>query len=229
MKITIITLTLFLILFGCDSDENSTSPKDNDQLSSFTYNGDTYHYVSIGNQEWTVENLKTSKYNDGTSIQKIIVTDTLIWKNNIEGAYCIYMNNESNSLKYGYLYNWQAIKSGKLPPQTGSWRVPSDEDWQKLQIFIGSNAGTKLKGKSGWFNNGNGTDDFRFNALPGGSYDGHGGFGDEGNDGYWWSSTERDTSTIWVRYIQYHNSSLYKDFMKSYDGLSVRLVRDKIQ
>jgi len=40
--------------------------------------GNVYHTVKIGTQIWTVENLKTERYNDGTEIS--YVGDSIEWK-----------------------------------------------------------------------------------------------------------------------------------------------------
>lgn len=192
---------------------------------TLTYNGHTYNIVTIGTQEWTVENLRTTVFNDGTAISK--VTEPATWTNLKTSAYCAYNNDETIASSHGYLYNWFAVFTGKLAPATGGWRVPTDEDWTKLSNFIGSNAGTKLKAKSGWNSSGNGTDDYGFSALPGGYRNFAGHFSDLGNFGICWSSTEKDTDYAWS-HAMYHNSAevIRYGYNKGY-GFSVRLVRDK--
>lgn len=192
---------------------------------TLTYNGVTYKTVSIGTQEWTVENLKTSTYNDGTPITK--VTDPSAWNEIKTGAFCAYNNNESTAATNGYLYNWFAVFTGKLAPATGGWRIPTDADWTKLTDFLGSNAGTKLKAKSGWTAPGNGTDDFGFSALPGGYCDGNGSFSYLGYAGYWWSSTSFDSNTDWCRFMNSDDASVYRSTFNKKYGFSIRLVRDK--
>ncbi|MBN8706571.1 MAG: PEGA domain-containing protein [Bacteroidetes bacterium] len=191
------------------------------------YNGFTYKTVVIGTQEWTVENLNTTRYNDGTAITKI--TDGSAWSNTTTGAYCANDNTEKNVTTYGYLYNWYAVNTGKLAPKTGGWRVPTDADWTKLTDYVGGegNAGGKLKAKTGWNSNGNGSDDYGFSALPGGVRYYYGVLGDDvGYYGYWWSSTPIDTNNAWVRSMGYNNALLARgNGSKSY-GWSVRLVRD---
>ena len=85
-----------------------------------------YKIVKIGDQIWLAENLKTTKYQDGTAIPNVAVAAT--WEGLTTGAYCWYNNNETDNKKtYGALYNWYAINTGKLCP-TG-WHVPSDAEW----------------------------------------------------------------------------------------------------
>jgi len=132
-----------------------------------------------------------------------------------------YNNSEANCVKYGRLYNWAtamvlpaSCNSSFCASQVGTkhrgicpsgWHIPSNEDWNVLMKFANPNcsdnsncagAGTKLKATSGWNyypdpNSGNGTDDYGFSALPGGSgYSGSDYFGYVGEQGQWWSSSE---------------------------------------
>ena len=66
--------------------------------------GNVYKSILIGSQTWMAENLKTTKYNDGTSIP--LVSDTTSWSNLSTPAYCWYKNHEVNKDAFGALYNW---------------------------------------------------------------------------------------------------------------------------
>ena len=85
--------------------------------------GNVYTSVTIGTQEWMVENLRTTKYSDGTSIPN--VTDGDEWSDIETAAWCNYDNSSTNDATYGKLYNWYAVETGKLCP-TG-WHVPTDD------------------------------------------------------------------------------------------------------
>jgi uncharacterized protein (TIGR02145 family) len=136
--------------------------------------GKTYKTVKIGNQVWMAENLAY----------------------NAQGSVC-YDNDPANEAKYGRLYDWETAK--KSCPE--GWHLPSDEEWQMLIDFVGEDAGKKLKAKSGWADNGNGTDKHGFTALPGGNailsiriLPGNNGssnisFADVGKFGGWWSAS----------------------------------------
>ena len=54
--------------------------------------GNVYTSVTIGTQEWMTENLRTTKYSDGTAIPN--VTDNYGWESLTTGAWCHY-NNDS--------------------------------------------------------------------------------------------------------------------------------------
>nr|MDA3798508.1 FISUMP domain-containing protein [Kiritimatiellia bacterium] len=192
--------------------------------------GNVYNTVVIGDQEWMDENLKTTTYNDGTSIQ--LVENDTDWGNNTTGAYCWYENDQAQYAEtYGALYNWHAVNTGDLCPS--GWHVPTDEEWTVLQDYITSDGhsgteGTALKATYGWYNNGNGTDDYGFTALPGGDrsyYDGT--FYNIGSNGFWWSATEGPTYNAWYRGLLYLVSNVFRnyDYGKGY-GFSVRCLRD---
>jgi len=222
-KMCTILLFFVLLLIGCKKNE----------ISTLTFNGYTYRTVTIGNQEWTVENLRTITYNDGTAIPK--VKDSKTWSNLVTGAYCAYFNDEVYVTTYGYLYNWYSVNTGKLAPTNGGWRVPTDADWAKLIEYVGGpfisssefNAGARLKAQSGWMKGGNGTDDYGFSALPVGTRLPNWDFLSLGEDCLWWSSTENDSSTALLRCIRYNYSFVYRFYENKKNGYAVRLVRDR--
>jgi uncharacterized protein (TIGR02145 family) len=99
--------------------------------------GNVCHAIQIGSQVWTVENRWTTKLNDGTQIPH--VTDGGRWSFLTTPGYCFYGNttNTSDKTKYGVLYNWSAVNTGKLAP--AGWHVPSDSEWDTLQNFLIAN------------------------------------------------------------------------------------------
>jgi len=227
-KVLIGFIAIGLLTFvGCKKEEDDTTDAD----------GYTYKTVTIGEQEWFAENLKTSKYNDGTVIPN--VTDDTEWDDLETGAWCNYNNSSSNDATYGKLYNWYAVNTSKLCP-TG-WHVPTDAEWTVLEDYLTANGhnngtegkeGTALKATSGWNNkddgtSGNGTDDYGWNGLPGGCRtDDSGFFFGIGNNGYWWSSSQYYTLLAWYRSLNsnYDGVSSYYHFKEG--GFSVRCIRD---
>ena len=92
-----------------------------------------YKTVKIGTQWWMAENLKTTKYNDGTSIP--YVTDNWEWYNLTTPAYCWKNNDpEANKNIYGAMYNWYAVNTGKLCP--AGWHVSTKPDWETLKTCM---------------------------------------------------------------------------------------------
>lgn len=167
-----------------------------DNINVTDIDGNIYHTVQIGTQIWMVENLKTTKFNDGTTIP--LVTDNIAWSKLTTPAYCWNKNIENNKDTYGALYNWYAVNTGKLCPK--GWHVPTDNDWTILANYLGgetydnknieSKTGGKLKesGTIHWSSPNEGaTNETGFTGLPGGSrayYKGD--FNEIGTMGDWW-------------------------------------------
>jgi uncharacterized protein (TIGR02145 family) len=140
---------------------------------------------------------------------------------NASGSKC-YSNDPANCTTYGRLYDW-ATANTVCP---SGWHLPSDAEWTTLTSYVGSNAGTKLKAKSGWNEGGNGTDVYGFSALPGGYGYSDGFFDNAGDYGYWWSATEGSSSLAYDRDMYYINEGAYwNNYNKSY-LFSVRCLQD---
>jgi uncharacterized protein (TIGR02145 family) len=194
--------------------------------------GNSYKTVTIGTQQWMAENLKVSKYSDGTSIPNI--TDNTQWSNLTTGAWSFYNNDVANNVKYGKLYNWYAVSktsnSNKNVCPTG-WHVPTDAEWTVLTEYLGGSnvAGGKMKeaGTASWNSpNTDATNTSLFSALPGGYSIQTGGGNSIGSGGYWWSSTEKDLENA-VAIELYKNIGIVNNFKCSKpNGFSVRCLRD---
>jgi uncharacterized protein (TIGR02145 family) len=202
--------------------------------------GDNNYYpvVQIKTQLWMAENLRTTLYNDGSSIPNITVNAT--WEALTTGAYGDYDNTPSNSSTYGRLYNWYAVDNNtatKVASNGGknvcpaAWHVPSHAEWTTLTTFLGgaSVAGGKLKetGTTHWITPNTGsTNETGFTGLPGGSLNYFGAFATLGNYGYWWSSTEYSTTNALLRFMYYYYTDVSRDNYDKRNGFSVRCVRD---
>ena len=212
--------------------------------------GNVYQTVQIGTQVWTVENLRVTKYNDGTAIP--LGTSTTTWTNATTPKYCFYNNttNADSIKKYGALYNWYVVDTAntqKLAP--AGWHVPTDSEWEVMQSYlvmhgynydgttdtVNNKIAIALAAKTDWTaqsltgtigfdltkNNNSG-----FSALPGGDRSSTGTFYNQSSYGYWWSATKYDASYAWYRYLHFNDDFLYRvNYSKSF-GFSVRLVKD---
>jgi uncharacterized protein (TIGR02145 family) len=194
--------------------------------------GNMYNTVTIGDQVWMKENLKTTRYNDGTAIP--LVTDGTTFIHLGSAAYCWYNNDEATYKNdYGALYNQYAVNTGKLCP--AGWHVPSWEEFEKLRDYLGgtSVAGGKLKesGTAHWASPNTGaTNESGFTALPGGGMYGDpadpsentpGEFRLIGESGAWWSTTE----SRWL--ILSNNSGAWEyGWYIPWFGFSVRCLKD---
>jgi uncharacterized protein (TIGR02145 family) len=188
-------------------------------------NGNVYHTVTIGTQVWMVENLKTSRYNDGSAIP--LVTDSAAWTALSTPGYCWYNDSASYRTSYGALYNWYAVNTGKLAP-TG-WHVPTDSEWSILTTYLGGEtvAGGKLKeaDTAHWHSPNTGAiNETGFSALPGGSRTA--GYSAGGLVGDWWSSTPGGASNSWFRSMSYNSAGVTHIARPWFYGFSVRCVKD---
>jgi len=189
--------------------------------------GNKYNTVKIGKQTWMKENLKTTKFNDGTGIP--ILTNNRKWIKLRTPSYCYYDNNAAKyKSTYGALYNWYAVNTYKLCPE--GWHVPSDAEWQVLVYYLGGDdiAGGKMKeaGTKHWESPNEATNESGFSALPGGYRFSYGDFGNQGYNEIWWSSAEYDSGGAWYRGLGCSESVVYRGYGYKEYGFSVRCLRD---
>ena len=192
----------------------------------------SYKTVYIGTQQWMAENLKVTKYNDGTIIPNI--TDDTQWSNLRSGAWTYYNNDAANNTKYGKLYNWYAVSktsNGNKNVCPTGWHVPTDAEWTVLTDYLGgaSVAGGKMKeaGTTNWDSpNTDATNTSLFTGLPGGYRSSNGSYFYIGYYGYWWSSTEYNTDYAWNNYSYFNDGSSGRAKHFKGSGFSVRCLRD---
>ncbi|HQK71916.1 MAG TPA: FISUMP domain-containing protein [Bacteroidales bacterium] len=186
-----------------------------------------YQIVKIGKQVWMAENLVATKFNDGTEIPEVV--DKIEWTRLVTPAYCWYDNHEAYS-KYGALYNWQAVSSGKLCPV--GWHVPTYEEWEELFNTLGGKAiagGTLKESGTAHWDKPNMSSGYisRFAALPGGYRNEYGDFSDIGKKGFWWSYTRNKKPAGWYQVMYNSNTSVVtRNFQDKPVGFSVRCVKD---
>jgi uncharacterized protein (TIGR02145 family) len=207
--------------------------------------GNTYKTIKIGNQTWMAENMKASKLNDGTPIKNITDDNAFIAAKT--PAFAWYKNDAAMGAKYGALYNWHTVKTGKLCPQ--GWHVPSDAEWITLEKALGMSAedadglmdrgtdqGLKLKSYKEWQIENTFTPS-GFAALPAGLRADDGSFM-SANDGsfmsgntatYFWTSTEFKDSkepNAYYRSTAKNEKTITRLNCSQNRGHSVRCVKD---
>jgi uncharacterized protein (TIGR02145 family) len=138
-----------------------------------------------------------------------------------------YNNNPKNSEDgYGTLHSHYAIQSIQAELPKG-FRVADEPDWDKLIEFVGDDAGTKLRSKTGWRNGKNGTDEFGFNALPAGYSSINGSHSHHRKlDVFYWSASVYIDAYAWRRCISYDSDFISRINDNRSFGLSIRGVRD---
>jgi len=209
--------------------------------------GNTYNFLTYGDQVWTLENAEMVTYRDGTDITQ--VTDPTQWSNLTTGAWCYYDNDPTK----GKLYNWYAVMgihdtdpitpNKEFAPE--GWHVPSDAEWTTLEEYLIANGynydqsmtenkiAKAMASTTGWnsstttgapgndqsLNNSSG-----FNAYPEGArytetanY-GNGSFDNVGRYAFFWSSTETSTNYAWYRDLVNDLSRLGRANSYSADG-----------
>jgi len=194
--------------------------------------GNNYYTVTIGDQVWMAENLKTTKFNDNTLIP--LVTGATQWAALITPGYSWYNNNEvSYKEQYGGLYNWytvSTVSNGGRNVCPSGWHVADDAEWTVLTSYLGGEgvAGDKLKEVSTfhWNNPNSGTNTSGFTALPGGDRSEAGAFSDIGTDGTFWSTSSANTGNAWFRSMTYNQSNVHRDSYFKQNGFSVRCLKD---
>ena len=212
-------------------------------------NGNTYDYLTYGNQVWTVDNAEMVTYRDGTPIPE--VTNATEWENLTTGAWCYYNNDPTKPR----LYNWYAVMGiHDTDPNTPNkefapegWHVPSDAEWTTLENHLiangynyddtttGNKIAKAMASTTGWNSStepgapGNDqslNNDSGFNAFPEGYRNFYGSFLNEGNNAFFRSSTENNTNSAWYRNLFSNNILLIRSNYSKQNGLSVRFVRD---
>ena len=201
--------------------------------------GNFYNLVTIGSQVWMAENLKTSRYNDGTEIP--LVTDNNAWTSLTTPGYCWYNNDQATfGNTYGALYNWYVVDAasngGKNVCPTG-WHVANDAEWSTLASFVDPTlavSGGMLKeaGTTHWDSpNSGATNGSSFTALPGGFRDNNGQFSNNGiigNIGNWWTSTEFSSGSAYMRGMYSMNPYVGTAGLLTVFGNSVRCLKNAV-
>lgn len=213
------------------SSSSSSSIKDPELVEGTmtdSRDGQTYKTVKIGAQTWMAENLN---YDPGD----VSGMGSYAWQG-------CYDNSAANCAIYGRLYTWEVAmdkagcgyrtycnnsNEGTQGVCPAGWHLPSDAEWRTLFKNVGGTgtAGSVLKSSSGW-SSGNGTNSFGFAVLPAG-YRGYAGdFYVEGDDAYFWSSTEDDSNDAYGWGFYYYDDRVAYAWGNKDYAYSVRCLRD---
>lgn len=192
--------------------------------------GNAYKTITIGEQTWMAQNLRTTKYRNGEDITNVASNST--WVALQTEAYSGYNNTTDldELATHGLLYNWHAVSDSRNIAPEG-WHVATQSDWDKLVTTVGgvAIAGAKLKeaGTLHW-NSGSGVSNSSgFTALPSGrrQYT-DGTFINSGFNGFWWSSTANGPDFAFYYQLNYDSNPIVAaNFLKS-AGYAVRCVKD---
>ena len=190
--------------------------------------GNVYGVVRIGSQTWMNENLKVTRYRDGSVIP--LVSNASVWRSTSTGAYCLYNNDNANNAIYGSLYNWHAVINPKGLCPTG-WHVPANSELTTLTTYLGGQeiAGSKMNesGTKHWSSPNIGSDDSKgFSARGAGYRDMNGIFSQLMEVGYIWSSSEYSPTHGISRKLYHDNPVISFSGNSKNSGFSVRCIKD---
>jgi uncharacterized protein (TIGR02145 family) len=248
-------LPLLLIIFliaGCSKDDDNRNSNNGGGGSTSTgcsggpstvtdIDGNVYNVVSIGNQCWMKENLRTTRYSNGQGIPEYSYQSN--WASAIEGAYCSINNDPQFDSIYGKVYNGFTVADPRGLCPVG-WRVPSKDDWNELIYYVDAQADTSVVSgtisqiaggmlkQTGDLQSGTGlweapnvgaTNSSGFTAIPGGNRKEVGqpaGIGIAS----WWSSTEFISQ--WHFAYQIFDATIGKGGAYDRNGMQVRCIKN---
>ena len=249
-KIIFIILSVLGIsaFISCKEQKHLTTDEPSQPVTDI--DGNVYKTVKLGNQVWMAENLRTTRYADGTPIP-------LGTEASFTTAYRYYPDdNSANVADYGYLYNWAAVMNGSASSEANpsgvqgicpnGWHVPSDAEWAELTNYVKSqsqsqyvcgdytgNIAKALASETGWNsstyncdvgNNPSANNATGFSARPAGGY-----FGSYSYFGYnanFWSATQSDSYDAYDRSLYYYYAYVNRYNYNKSSGYSVRCVRN---
>jgi uncharacterized protein (TIGR02145 family) len=199
--------------------------------------GNVYGTVVIGTQIWMAENLKTTRYKDGSNLPYVL--DDNVWSSLSSGAWAYYNHDNTKNTIYGKLYNWYAVADSRGLCPAG-WHVPSKKDWNLLANFVDQNAdttcydycsltpigGRKLKAVSGLWAGPNleSSNETGFSGIPAGFRFNSGSFQSIGYISNWWSNSDSSDLGLWF-YLD-DTQNFYRNIISKKFGVSVRCLKD---
>lgn len=252
-KLLALALMMVVVIAACKKEESGTSNNNNGSTSTCSggpstvtdVDGNVYNVVTIGNQCWMKENLKTSKYRNGDAIPTGL--NNTQWQTTTQGAWAYYNDSSQYNTIYGKLYNWYAVADARGVCPTG-WHVPTVSEWNVLVKQLDPQADTtKLSGpispiaggfmksvgdlQSGtglWQSPNTGASDSSgFSGQPGGARDDSGVYSNSfGYNGIWWSSSVPDFNFAGAWGLTTFGSYVNRGSSSHEAGFSVRCLRD---
>ncbi len=225
-KTNVIIFLISVIVFSCSKDDGINDNPENYDTFVDSRDGKTYKTVTIGDQVWMAENLaylpSVNNPNEHPTSEPGIF---------VYGYYGTDVNEAkktTNYSKHGVLYSYSYAK--KLCPS--GWHLPSNEEWDKLISFLGSEdtSGGKLKAKGTeyWLSpNTDASDEVGFSALPSGRCS----VGDGVDyDGYRFASLGEFVSfystSVHGHDLYFDEAIIRRTNPLGHDALSVRCIKD---
>jgi uncharacterized protein (TIGR02145 family) len=187
--------------------------------------GNAYSSVFLDGLEWMGENLRVTRFKNGTPIP--LLSSNTSWQQATSAGRSAYANDTTWVAQYGWLYNGHAATDARGICPTG-WRLPTDTEYTNLCLTLGGShmAGGSLKASWGWqMPNTGANGSSGWNGLPGGQRNMSGNFLYRSYGGYWWSSTAPASDQLWMRDLSFSDTSVARFAAGRRFGFSVRCVR----
>jgi len=202
-----------------------------------------YAVVQIGTQLWMQENLKATKYRDGSGIPNI--TDSATWANITTGAYCNFHNDTSEGTYYGRLYNYYAVADSRKICPIG-WHVASNAEWNIMEMFTDNTVDTTALGGTGlfigrmlkegcntrwqYYDSTAGWNSAGFTALCSNFRTTTGSWSlapNNNHDDSFWTATPYNSNMAWNKSFRWCACDIYNIFIYNRAGSSVRCIKDQ--
>lgn len=209
---------VFVLAISCKKTEN----EDITDNVYYKYNkdsvtdidGNVYHTVTIGSQVWMLEDLKTTHYCNGDSINFVAISDSIKWNYTREGARCENSDGTIWGINSGYLYNWYTISDNRKICPAG-WHVPTNAEFDTLKNYFAHSKNHNflieaLKPA------------FSFKRYYNGKYS----FCNTQEHGTWWTSTESDVSNSFGYLFSDGQLVEYDGPLDKRTGLCIRCIKD---
>ncbi len=170
--------------------------------------------MTVGGQEWTAENLRSTTYADGTPVDAANIGYPAA--------------NEANTATYGLMYNWpgamrDSVSEGAQGICPDGWHIPSKPDFEALLAFLQSEG--HAPGAAIYSADHGGTDAYGLDGRPNGILDGNGAPHNFGNGFEIWTSTDiAGHLTNWFWIFGAGNPTIGGGYESYY--LGVRCVKD---
>jgi uncharacterized protein (TIGR02145 family) len=219
-----------------------------DQTVTFNFvnctDADSNHYavVQIGSQIWMAENLKTTKYRDGSVIPN--VPDSATWGSTTSGAWCDFLNDPAEGAYYGHLYNWYAASDSRNIAPVG-WHVASNAEWNIMEKFVDNTVDTTALGGTGaeigrilkegcntrwlYYDSTAGWNSAGFTALCTNFRNSSGAWSlapNNNHDDSFWTATPYNANMAWGKSFRWCTRDIYSLFNFDRAGSSVRCIKD---
>jgi uncharacterized protein (TIGR02145 family) len=232
VRLNLLMLLGFVALLNFSSCDPSTDdPNTDDGVFMVDGSGNTYSTVNIGRLTITTEDLRTTKYNDGTDIPFVAAGGS--W-NVSTPAYCHYDNNTQK----GILYNYYVVETGKIAP--AGWHPATTEEWDYVDSLGRAqfnNAYAKaMCFTSGWLtsnetntpgNNQSTNNAWGLNAKPNGFRDFVGTFLGDGYQEFFWAGVWAPMPSFALIYsLEFSNTAMTMGSAGKSTGASIRCVKD---